>query len=137
MDQFIWQDIFSVGIKLFDDQHKELFEIGNRLYLGVMDSKPTQLVEDILQELCDYAEVHFRDEEYYMRKFNYTKLEEQIKQHEEFKNKIQNLKQDFHDGKLFISIKLINFLIDWLNDHILYKDREYIALLKDKNIRST
>ncbi|RDU72263.1 hemerythrin-like metal-binding domain-containing protein, partial [Helicobacter aurati] len=61
-----WDDKYSVGNYLIDEQHKKLFELANMA--GNMIGKQTDPAEikKMLAALFEYMKTHFRDEETYM-----------------------------------------------------------------------
>ena len=136
MDNFEWNPFYSVGIDHFDNQHKELFKIGADVKNSIMNSTSADELDSILERLFQYVETHFRDEEYYMKKYNYENFDCHKKEHEKFARTIDQFYQDIKAGKFFTAIKLMNFIIDWFQDHIIKEDMNYRSLLKDKEIRS-
>jgi len=136
MEDFIWSKVFSVNVELFDKQHQKLFDIGKRLYYSIMESNSHEKIATIMEELCNYAIYHFEDEEYYMEKFDYKDIETHKAAHQKFRTQIEQFRQDHQKNKSFLPIKIINFLQQWLLDHILIEDKAYGPLLKDKATRS-
>ena len=63
---FEWKENFSVNIKNIDDQHRELFRIGNSLYNIISIKDGIDRYDEIMKELYemkDYAIYHFDYEE--------------------------------------------------------------------------
>jgi len=82
--------------------------------------------------MIDYTDFHFTAEEKLMAEHDYPGLEEQKKQHEEFKTTLNNILQDLNeDGPTDALAESINtFLINWLSGHIKGSDQkigEYFA----------
>ncbi|MFP4547916.1 MAG: bacteriohemerythrin [Fidelibacterota bacterium] len=136
MDNFIWQENYSVGVDYFDNQHKTLFRTAQSLYREIMNSKSELVINNILNDLLQYVNSHFHDEEYYMEKYGYKRLLEHKQEHKQFENKIKELQKDYQEGKVFVAMKLLNYLQDWFFDHIVREDQRYGPLLRDKEIRS-
>jgi len=121
-----WDDSFSVGFEHIDNQHKELVKMVNELYKAC---KMGTLKEDIVylhtvSKALEYARVHFSDEEKYMGIVFYPELDEHKKQHEEFVVEIKKSIKLFEYGKA-APIELVNFLKDWLLNHIAVSDKKY------------
>ncbi|MEE8433895.1 MAG: hemerythrin, partial [bacterium] len=60
-DYFEWQDSYSVGVQVFDDAHKDLIGIINRVVTACMENKPLNQMTDLLIDLIRYTRYHFRD----------------------------------------------------------------------------
>jgi hemerythrin len=117
---------YETGISLIDDEHRELFRIANTAYDVLKDEfipdKFDHIVK-ILNELRDYTKQHFADEEAYMEKIQYKRRFSQVIDHAQFIEKIdaidlEQLDSNQSDGL----IELLEFLGDWLVNHILAKD---------------
>ena len=70
-----WDEKFSVGFKLIDEQHKVLFVLYNKIVTVKQnprsDSDPTIEFTQILGELNNYIRVHFLTEEEVMKMYHY------------------------------------------------------------------
>ncbi len=63
-----WEDKFSVGISIIDEEHKKLIGILNKvIYAKGHNGNPEELWE-ILSEMTNYALTHFTTEEAYMKR---------------------------------------------------------------------
>ena len=91
----------------------------------VEDFKTYDEVVAVLQELKEYTERHFKNEEAYMERIQYEGLPAQLRAHEAFIDKISNIDLDAVDGnpKDYLQ-SLIEFLLGWLINHILYTDKK-------------
>ena len=66
-----WDEKYCLGISKIDVQHKKLFGIINMaMYVKEYSDNAKELIE-ILEEMTNYAQEHFKTEETYMREFNY------------------------------------------------------------------
>jgi len=116
------------GIQEIDEQHEKLFSLINEilelLNNDILDDKYHQ-VQQILEELKDYADIHFASEEAYMAAINDPELELQKKQHLIFREKINSMEfSDMDDikGQQEILKELMGYLTKWLYQHILGSD---------------
>lgn len=121
-------DEYRTGIEFIDEEHEELFRITDRANQCMRDAEDTDTYDDIiviLQELRDYTKRHFKDEEEYMERIQYDGLPAQQRAHESFIDKISNIDLDAVDGdpKVYLQ-SLIEFLLGWLINHILYTDKK-------------
>lgn len=116
------------GIPEIDEQHEKLFGLINNilelLQNEILDDKYHQL-KQILEELKEYADVHFASEEAYMAAINDPELELQKKQHIIFREKINSMEfsdMDDIEGQQEILQELMCYLTRWLYHHILSSD---------------
>jgi len=135
MALFNWDMKYSVGVKMFDDQHKKLFDIINNLFDAMKEGKSKEILGSILDRLLDYTLTHFKDEENVMAKHNYPALDQQKQQHKIFTDKIASLSADHKAGKMVLSIEISNFLKDWLINHIQGIDRQYSEFFNNIGVK--
>jgi hemerythrin len=124
-----WKEDFRLGIDEIDKQHKRLFDIANEAYDLLKNEfaidKYDHIV-DIIKELKDYTIYHFDYEEDYMKSIGFKKLLSHKVLHDDFKEKINNIDLDKIDQNQDEYIKdILNFLVDWIEKHILKDDRLY------------
>jgi len=129
-DSVVWDDIFSLGFKPIDDQHKKLVLMTNELFTackeGVIAADMAFL--EIAKRTLDYTETHFADEEDYMREVNYPRFDEHKKQHETFVATVQKTIEEFEAGNTE-PIDMARFLKKWLLNHIAVTDKQYVPYL--------
>ena len=124
-----FKEEYRTGIDHIDREHEKLFEIVNRVYETLMDDfipdKYDYIVE-IINELKDYTDTHFRNEEEYMMSIRYKKLISHKAEHQEFEEKIASYDLSAMDENQKAAILgILDFLNDWLVHHILDSDMLY------------
>lgn len=129
-DAYIFSDEYLTGIKLIDDEHRQLFALVNEVHALVNDvlifDKYDEIMR-ILTELKNYTEMHFQDEENYMEKINYPDLEAQRRAHNTFIERLVDInfeeldELDHHQQEYLQSV--LDFLAKWLINHILKMDK--------------
>ncbi len=119
---------YLTGIDVIDREHQILFEIAGRanklIRSGAVAEKYDKILE-IIQELKEYTQYHFADEEEYMREIGYEGYEVQKRAHEAFIDRLEEVdfeKIDDNPRKYLES--LIEFLLGWLINHILQSDKK-------------
>lgn len=125
----VWKPEYSIGVDIIDEQHKYLFEIIESAFKLLKDNCSVDKskydgIALIIQDLCQYAKYHFATEEKYMIKINYKEYPSHKVEHDNFIlyiNKI-NLEQVEEDPQKYIN-DILSFLLNWLLDHILLKDK--------------
>ena len=134
MALFEWNEQIQTHIAKIDDQHKELIGYINELHDSMRAGKSKDVIEKILNGLFEYTKYHFTFEEEIMEKYEYEHLEEQRKAHKIYVQKIGELMEKYKKSSIGIGVDVLTFLMDWIKNHILSDDMQYVPLLKDKAI---
>ena len=130
----VWQNTYSVGIKLIDEQHKELIKLTNKLFASCMTSheRTRQIFLDTIHEAVDYVGYHFGTEEKVMERVNYPKYNDHKKEHADFVREVFSKVDEFNAGKMRSSLSFVYYLRDWVLHHIAVSDKkmgEYLQAL--------
>ncbi len=129
-----WSDTYNTGITKIDIQHKVIIKILNELYSIVIIDNNKYKIDDILNELVQYTIYHFGEEEKLFEKYNYTDEKEHKAEHKIFIDKINKIIKDKNKYTDSSILDLIEFLKDWLTEHILVTDNKYSVFFKNKGI---
>lgn len=132
-----WKDDFSVKVSVLDDQHKELFNLGNKIYNALKTEKEDKYDEIVrlLDELEEYTRYHFKTEEKLLEKYGVVVSDEHKKEHEDFVIKLMEAKtRDLDSNQEKVLYGMLNFVADWITNHILNTDKEYSQPLNEKGI---
>jgi hemerythrin len=141
---FEWDPRFSVNIDEIDQQHKKLIGLINRLSevmqpsnQDILKSAMKELITQasVINEMVDYSRYHFSTEEGYMLKYGYPDYEKHEKEHEFFIHEVGTFKNDFDNGKVVLSTKIMEFLKKWLGNHILGTDKAYEPFLRERGLK--
>ncbi len=123
---FPWSKNFETGIALIDEQHRELVHILNRLAAHLANRSDEIVLNEIFDELADYADYHFKteeaiwsahfgDDEWYL---------DHEATHVSFIDKAILLKENRDQKPLDDVIHdIVSFLSKWLAYHILDTDK--------------
>ena len=90
----------------------------------LMGGKPEAL-QAVLDDLVAYTRHHFSYEEQLMEKAGYQGLEEHKRKHRAMVAQVEGFHAEITSGKATVSLKLMNFLKDWLTRHIMETDQRY------------
>lgn len=134
MFAFAWKPEFSVNIKAVDDQHKKLIDTVNILYDAMSKGQGKTVLTGIINELADYTIYHFNTEEDLMTKYSFPFYNEHKREHDKFIAKVSDFKNKFDKKEIGLSIEIINFLSDWIYDHVLNTDKKYGPFLNEKGV---
>lgn len=134
MTFFQFDDSLKVGNKLIDQEHATLIEYINLLQQSVENEISTKLMQQVIDGLIDYTKTHFFVEEEMMKAYGYPDRDAHLKAHEGFCNRMDQIKTNFEQTGATISTDMLEFLKDWLTNHILQVDRRLSEFLADKKL---
>lgn len=138
--KLMWTENLSVGVRYFDEDHKRLIRMINELHDATqnVDSSgniPEDEIEIALHRLENYFQYHCMQEEVFMATIKYPGIAEHKQCHQEFIAKVTAMSRSFsgsrdpkHGGEL------MQFMYDWLTDHIHGIDKQYGEYLQRENI---
>ena len=122
---FPWRDDYSVGIPEIDNQHKVLLRLINDLHAAMIQGNGNAVMAPILDELVGYAGKHFAHEERMLTTRRYSGFIAHQTEHRRLTQEVKELHDKFRTGNLRITLEVMQFLKDWLKNHILGWDRRY------------
>lgn len=120
-----WDERYSVNVAEIDRQHRQLFALYNKLHAAMLHGEGNQMLDLIFDELVAYTRTHFKEEEDRFRAINYADTQAHIKEHEAFIGRLAELQDKFHARKAFLTIEILAFIRNWLNEHIKGTDQQY------------
>jgi hemerythrin len=124
-----WNDSLSVNVPVIDEQHQELVRLINQLHEAMTQGQGHRVLGETVEGLIEYAQIHFRTEERYFDASDYPDSVAHKKKHEDFVVKVTDFKQGFDEGRLMMSLDVMDFLVDWLVKHIKGTDKTYVPFL--------
>ncbi|MBX3020130.1 MAG: hemerythrin family protein [Bdellovibrionales bacterium] len=134
MQKIEWSDeVYGLGIKRIDDQHKQLLNLINALSQIGQSDKPVdpEFVKKVVNTLVDYTKNHFADEEKLLKRLHYPDYPNHSLAHRRFISQVEEFRDAFQnspDSKVLTN-KIATFLSDWLTRHILVEDKEYVKYM--------
>ena len=134
MEPIVWSKKFSVGIAAIDKQHKKLIEMINHLINNPPDGTRSETVADVLTEMTSYAHKHFESEETLMIKYGYPHLDQHKSKHRAFNVKAIEFCMATSEGVEIVPYALLEYLKQWLVEHILQEDMKYKIFFKEHGI---
>ncbi len=124
-NMYQFTDDCLIGVDQIDNEHRRLFELVNEVAnLLMQDDINRSDVDAVLMELDEYAVLHFRHEEEYMKEINDPELPKQIEMHQAFVAKIREIElgdmQSKDDRETLKNV--VQFVARWLFSHIISSD---------------
>ena len=130
-----WNDKLSVQVRQFDDEHKKLIVMVNQLHDAMKEGKGKQVIGDVLNGLINYTKNHFAAEEQLMKAHGYPEYEKHKKEHNQLTLTVLDLQKGYAAGNAPLSQSVMNFLKDWLTNHIQGVDKGYGPYLNGKGVK--
>jgi len=130
-----WDDKYSVGISIIDNEHKKLIGIMNKAIAAKQNSNNSEEIIEILNEMNKYTLTHFADEEAYMVKFNYPDYEQHRKEHQGFSIETMAFLDSASEGDCQLACEILEHLKHWIVHHVQGTDRKYVDCFKKHGLK--
>lgn len=114
-----WSAALSVGVECFDQEHRELVELLNRMEAALRADSDAAATAFILHEIYEHTDAHFAHEEREMERTHYPRAEEHKRLHTELLAQAQELAS----GAAPIGVAELLYLRNWLLKHVQTTDR--------------
>jgi hemerythrin-like metal-binding protein len=122
---FVWsKSLYGIGDEEIDAQHERLFKLGNELYDAYKQLKSREILARMFVQLLLYTQEHFKAEEALMERSGYPGLAEHREEHEKLVAELMQFIERYQTGKQDLSNEVMQFVKDWLLDHITERDRK-------------
>ncbi len=131
-----WSDKLSTGVPSIDQQHKKLVGMANTLYDAMKAGHGKEVLNETLAGLINYTVTHFNYEEKLFAQTGYPKAAPHVKEHEDLKKQVLAIQEKMKAGVSFAqSMEVMEFLKNWLINHIMGSDKAYAPHLTAKGIK--
>jgi hemerythrin len=130
-----WTGDMSVGVELFDREHKRLIHTMNMLYDAMLAGSPELILNEVFEEIVSYTNLHFCHEEKFFEESQYPLAAEHTIEHQELRSRIVEFRNDMgREHPMFLALDVLQFLKEWLERHILQEDMKYARFLREKGV---
>lgn len=127
-----WRDTYDTGVEAVDLEHRKLVELIEAMHTSIRDNEPKGTVEQVINEIVEYTQDHFKNEESLMQNEQYPELDEHKIEHRTLIEEVAAFKErllnNFPDGRQ----DFYRFLREWLINHILDSDKKFGAYVSAK-----
>lgn len=134
MALIVWDDSIKTGLWAVDTQHERWVGLINDLHEAMLAGHGKIILGQTLAVMIDYTRTHFADEERLMSTHGYPGYAEHKALHDGCVARVLDLQQRAQAGELGISREVLNYLKDWLVNHIKVTDQEFVPFLKNKGV---
>lgn len=124
-----WSEAYECGEHTIDSEHRELFELANRLIAAAGNADhDRQALSAALDMLLEHVAKHFADEEAILERIRYARLDAHRHAHARLLARAHRLKASADLGELRLG-ELVEFLAqDVVARHMLGADRDFFPL---------
>ncbi len=129
-----WEDKYSVGISMIDEEHKKLIGILNKAIFAKEHNDNPEEIKGVLREMTKYALTHFATEETYMNEFNYPEYQDHKEEHRDFSIETIAYRDKVIKGDYQIANEILEYLKWWLINHIQDTDKKYVDCFKENGL---
>ena len=130
-----WNDSYSTGIKRFDEQHKGIIILLNRLLDTIKVRKQTKEIGAVLSELTAFSDIHFQEEEDAMMRHGYPYYSAHYEEHKRLRSKVSELHQKHTEGDMPHTVEMLKFISHWVDNHLKDTDINYGPFLIEKGFK--
>ncbi|QUM77311.1 bacteriohemerythrin [Moritella sp. 24] len=133
-----WNEDMCVGIDEIDADHKKILSIIASIIDAIETNSNTETIDKHFTDLLIHTTAHFKHEEALMQTMNFIDFIEHRKDHCAFLNKIPELQKQIVDSSNVENAEEVcQFLYDWVIEHILISDMDYVHAFHNETRRST
>jgi len=122
-----WNESLATGSAELDRQHRRLIDLANELDAAESDSHISEeRLRTFVEEIIDFANDHFLQEEEFMREVGYPPelIQRMIEVHRGFTARARELVLDFRAAES-VDLEAVHASVtDWLVHHVFTIDRE-------------
>jgi hemerythrin len=134
-----WTEDMSVGVPMIDNGHRELINRLNGLRAAIKKQVCRYTIDDMLAFLEEYIEVHFCEEEQYMKYYGYSDYALHKENHENFEMELHFLKEELRNirtlglkGSYELSVETVQVVVDWITGHVARDNKKLGNFLKQQ-----
>jgi len=126
-----WSDKYNTNIRVIDIDHQNLFDAINALYDANESGHGVDRIDVAIKALRTYVVVHFEHEEHVLEQAGYPEFDSHRATHRDFTHVIDSLAELYRQDPDNVDVnKVLDFLGDWLIDHILKTDMDYVPYVR-------
>jgi hemerythrin len=129
-----WDDQYSVGISIIDEEHKKLIDVINVAIVAKEQNYNSDKTKEVLNTMVEYTNKQFSTEEEDMLKSN---LPRYLFYRNELLNYIDSMIANYKDltmDNYEIINEILEFLKQWFVNHILETDKIYINCINESGL---
>jgi hemerythrin len=127
------KDSLDVGVQEIDSEHDLMLGLVRALEKAVA-SAPRPQVEALLQQLSEFARVHFATEEIMMRLYAYQEFPRHQLEHAKLIDQIDQVRVEFATGHVQPTKSFASALHHWFAEHVRTHDQALAAFVRESEM---
>ncbi|WP_367988913.1 bacteriohemerythrin [Vibrio sp. NTOU-M3] len=128
-----WSAQLDIGLDEINRQHQTLVHLINELYHLLRNNYGLPSIKRVVQGLIDYTANHFKYEETLFEQVEYARTQQHIDKHNELVTQVLEFQKRVERGE-DIGDELMQFLKNWLSQHIMKEDKAYAQSFHDGGV---
>ncbi len=120
----------KLDLSSIDNEHRIQIGLLNALYDAVNNKNPASEINQILNQLTTYSELHFMSEELLMRMYAYPDYDDHVHDHEAMTEFLNDIMKTVTAGQDSLALKTASDMRQFLVSHISTRDEalsEYLT----------
>lgn len=123
--RLVWSHEYDTGDGTIDLQHRQLFELGNRLLGAMTGGASREQIAERTGEFIRSMETHMKSEEDFLARIGYPEREAHAAQHRHLTERARQLLDRYRTARLELA-ELLHFVIyEFSAQHLLVEDGKY------------
>ena len=127
-----WSESYLTGHHQIDDDHRYIFGLLGKVGQAVITDRSHECITSVLNQLLDYTQTHFRDEENLMKECNYPDYTLHLQSHMQLLDSVEDMLDENRRGITVFGRPLYLFLENW--GYAAYYSRRYKVWKMDESI---
>ena len=112
-----------------DNEHRVQIGLLDALYNAVNDNKPAAEIDQILNQITSYSELHFMSEELLMRLYAYPDYDDHVNDHEAMTDYLKEIEAKLVARQDGLALKTASDMREFLISHISTRDEAFSQFL--------
>ncbi|MDG3086241.1 diguanylate cyclase [Vibrio hannami] len=130
--QLVWHDNYCCGNTLIDTQHRELFNLANKLMEAGLSSEEPSPVSNLLVEFLEEMDSHFQDEERLFNEIDFPGKTKHAAEHQALLKKGYKLVEKYNRSEVTVDEVFMFISSELVISHIFSSDQEYFPFIQEE-----
>lgn len=113
-----------------DNEHRVQTGLLDALYNAVSKNAPDSEINEILNQLISYSELHFMSEQLLMRLYAYPDYDDHVNDHEAMTEYLNEIMNKLTDGQKSMALETASEMRLFLTSHINTRDEAFSEFMK-------
>ena len=135
MDMTFDQPPATLDSASIDKEHQVQIGMLDALCSLIEDNESQPKIQEMLNQLISYSEIHFMSEQLLMRNYGYPDYDDHVHDHEAMIEHLNQIKDSYTSGQKKIALDIASEIKNFLLGHINSRDQAFTDYLS--NMQST